>query len=110
MTVQQIVDLLNEAVAADPVAMRRLIRGSARANDALVDHPRIVCWSGNEASGGAPVANWLGLLIGIASLDGLSIDAKWSDDLEDLLGFEVVNNSIEEEMLRLARLGSPGAN
>lgn len=103
MTVHQIVNLLNEANAADPVAMKRLVRASAPCNDRLAAHPRVVCWSMGEGA----TLSWLGILIGIASLDGLGIEAIWSEDLDDLIGFGVVNYSIEDELAK--RSGQPVA-
>lgn len=96
MTVHQIVSLLNEANAADPVAMKGLVRASTPCNDRLAAHPRVVCWSMGEGA----TLSWLGLLIGIASFDGMGIEAIWSEDLDNLLGFGVVNYSIEDEMAK----------
>lgn len=101
MTVHQIVDLLNEAYAADPVAMSRLVRHSSLCNDALEGHPRIVCYADVKTS--ASSVSWLGILMGIASFDGKGIEAIWSDNLE-LKGFAVLDYSIEDELLKAKKV------
>lgn len=100
MTVHQIVSLLNEANAADPVAMKGLVRASTPCNDRLAAHPRIVCHAIDEVEEMTASVSWLGILTGIASFDGMGIEAIWSEDLDNLLGFGVVNYSIEDEMAK----------
>lgn len=63
MTLQQIIDFLNEAVALDREAITALYKHRVACNEDLADHPSIIIWSAEE-TGSSPMVSMLGLLNG----------------------------------------------
>jgi hypothetical protein len=62
-SISHAVAVLNEAAAADPMALAALIAARVECNDALAAHPSIQVGPGE--SGGPPVVGLLGILNGI---------------------------------------------
>lgn len=82
---QLILDLLNEAVSADPRAIGQLLNSRAPCNGALADHPTIQV-SGDDND--SPVVGPIGLINGITErLTGKRVAAVY-DDQWNLLRFE----------------------
>lgn len=101
---QAIVDLLNEAIRLDKAAIPVLMFHRVAVNAGITNHPTIVCAPRGNSSTLCP----LGLLNGIASLDGDIIEAIFEND--KLTGFrlrplpEIPDESVAE--LTLPQLGS----
>ena len=89
MTAQQIVDLLNEAVLLDRDGIYELMKQRAPINDALLDHPTIQCWGRDESSDGVARFGPLGLLNGIAAIDGELIEMVIDTETRKLVGFRL---------------------
>jgi hypothetical protein len=92
--IDKVISCLNEAFAADPLAMRLLLINRVQCNRSLADHPTIVC--DDCAPFGLPdqfTLGSLGLVNGVLGALGLPLVASgWSDqpDAEGrhtLLGF-----------------------
>lgn len=93
MTAQQIVDLLNELLALDPVAINSLVKNRVPCNQALADHPTVTVDDGVWESG----ESWftvglLGILEGVAGIDGKLI-ASIDDDEKGIVGFKLIEFS-----------------
>lgn len=82
MTAQQIVDLLNDALRCDPDGVHELMEKRAACSEALVNHPTIICCRADESADGSPYFRVLGLLNGIAAIDGELIEAVFQGDDE----------------------------
>jgi hypothetical protein len=91
ITARKIVDLLNEALALDPVSMHALVEHRVPCLPAVEGHPTIVPY----ADGGTLKLGMLGILNGIAGLDeqasifGPPIVAVYADKDDRLTGFKV---------------------
>jgi hypothetical protein len=101
---QAIVDLLNEALRCDPAALSVLLFHRVAVNKRITDHPTIICAPRGNSSTLCP----LGLLNGVAGLDGDIIEAQYDND--KLVGFrlrpmpEIPEESLGE--LTLPQLGN----
>jgi len=72
MTPQQVVDVLNEVLTADPAAANGLFKQYVPCNQAIVDHPTVIVAGSNEQ----PLLGVLGLINGLVGLDRLRIVAE----------------------------------
>lgn len=82
MTTQQIVDLLNEVNARDGVGLGALLSRTVD-GQALADHPTIPVGPPWCTKGPAIVFSVMGLLNGIAAIDGQVIEAEASYAFEE---------------------------
>jgi hypothetical protein len=89
MTVQQIVDLLNDAVKCDAVGIAALISQRVPCNDALANHPTIQCVCPETPKTDDCRVGLVGLLNGIAAIDGELIEAMFDGETMTLLGFRL---------------------
>ena len=86
--IENAIRVLNEALAADPVAVKQLMSLGVEVNtEALRDHPTIQV--GSSVPGGPVVLRPLGLVNGLlgARDDGWGFVAAVTDDAGDILGF-----------------------
>jgi hypothetical protein len=90
MTAQEIVDLLNEAFDLDPAAVQAMLGLGVPCNAELAAHPTIPM---GEKYGGKCLSV-MGLLRGIAALDGAGIEAV-ADSEGFLEGFVVAREPSE---------------
>jgi len=88
MTAEQIVDLLNEIHALDPKVLKPLIETRVPCNQAIVDHPTITV--DGESPTGPCTVGLLGILEGIAGIDGKLIAMRSDQKTGDVVGFLVV--------------------
>lgn len=88
MTSDQIVDLLNEALALDPAAIDSLLCTSIPANKGLMEHKTIQVLTKNK-NNDFPVLRVLGLINGIAGIDGDIIEAIYENNC--LVRFQIKN-------------------
>ena len=88
MDIHNAVQLLKEALAADPIAMDKLIKSRVECNETLANHPTIVVMDDEKT--GKPVVGVLGLLNGIFGTEEYRIAANLDED-GYLVGFEVKN-------------------
>lgn len=88
MHIEIIVNLLNDALKTDPRAIDALLCTRVPCNQAMVDHPYIVVGAKNDR-GDYPTLGVLGLLNGIAGLDGKIIEACYDDDTHCLIEFRI---------------------
>ena len=88
MTTQQIVDLLNEAFKIDPAAVDALLQLCVPVNKELMNHPTIQIMTKND-KWEFPVLRLIGLLNGIAAIDGEIIEGLWDTDTFVFLGFQI---------------------
>ena len=73
---ERMLKTLNEALAADPTAIERLVEYRVSCNDRLADHPHVVVQDNVVASGNS--VGMMGILNGILSAAGLpKIAAQW---------------------------------
>jgi hypothetical protein len=94
MNVEKIVDLLNELYFLDPELMRQLTVRRVPCNRALADHPTVTVLSPNEAD--PPYScGLLGVINGIAGLDGRVIGAVIEADDTNFAGFALLEKSIQ---------------
>jgi hypothetical protein len=77
MTAQQIVDLLNEAARLDPRAMQTLLGLRVPCAEEFEEHPSIQI---GQALEGYLSLGLLGILNGIAALDGELIESRFNFD------------------------------
>lgn len=70
MTAQQICDLLNDASDLDPEGVRNMFLHAFPVTDELSNHPTIPCFGSEECPDGIAKLRILGLLNGIAAIDG----------------------------------------
>jgi hypothetical protein len=78
---------LNELLTADPIAVQCLIDARYPANQALADSPFVVV---REEADGRCLVGPLGLLNGLLlGLGARRVAARYDDDTECLVGFEV---------------------
>ena len=96
MNTQQIVDVLNEAFEADPNAIDAMLQLCVPVNDELRDHPTIQIMTKNDNSD-FPVLRLIGLLNGIAALDGDKIAVEYDTDTFCVLGFVVLKDYLEQK-------------
>ncbi len=85
----QAVNLLNEAMGLDPVAIEALIEQRVPCNQALGDHPTIQCLSEQPDE---CLLGMLGILNGICGVDEKGwgpIAAVYDDDTKRLLRFDL---------------------
>ena|SRR5436309_604212 len=91
MTAQQIVDLLNIAIKIDKVAIRMLIDQRISCNSDLMSNANILLYKGSADSGFS--VGLLGILNGMANLDGECIEAMYAEGdglkLKTLVGFRL---------------------
>lgn len=95
MDSQTIVDLLNQAVKADPSAMHALVVNRVPCTDALADHPTIVV--DDEGTPGYPHVGLLGILNGITGLEGQTIEAVWDGEPQkpqEFVGFRLREGTV----------------
>lgn len=94
---QTVIDVLNEAFKADPNAMHALIVNRVPCNQAMVDHPHIVCDKSPVLNGDHFQVGMGGILAGICTAAGLPIIATiWDDELDEdgrrkIVGFCLLN-------------------
>lgn len=86
MTAQQVVDLLNEAVGIDPAAMGAIVKGRVPCAEGFADHPAIQV--GDDDAGVLELGP-MGLLNGIAAIDGELIEAMYDEGFKTLQGFRL---------------------
>lgn len=86
MTTQQIVDLLNDALKADTAAIDALIGIRVPCSPALRDHDKIQVRVKNSKLD-FPTVGFLGMLNGIAAIDGDRIWADFDEETDVLLRF-----------------------
>lgn len=92
--IQQFVDTLNEAYAADPAAIHALLCNRVPCNQELADHPTIVVEENTVAEGSSYTVGMLGVINGLAQvLTGQSVASRWADkddpEYPKLLGFQI---------------------
>lgn len=94
---QTIVNTLNEAFEADPNAMHALIVNRVPCNQAMVDHPHVVCDKSPVLNGDRYQVGMGGILAGICTAAGLPIIAtEWDDEVDEdgrkkIVGFCLLN-------------------
>ena len=88
MTVQDIVDALNELFQADPQAIDALLCNRVPANEKLLDHPTAMCSAKNEA-GEFPTIGLLGVVQSFVGKEDETIEACYDDERHVLIGFRV---------------------
>ena len=92
VTVQHAVEVLNEALEADPDALRRIINHRVRCSDKLAEHPTIQVGPSSDASPHLDqVVGALGLLNGIFGIseDGDGFIHAIMDAAGNIRGFAV---------------------
>ncbi len=88
MTTQQIVDLFNELHGLDPDFLLPLIETRLPCNQAIADHPTVVV-DGDDV-GGPWRVGLLGILEGIAGIDGQLIGMLVDENTKKLTGFKII--------------------
>ena len=66
VTVEEVIDLLNEFIVVDPEAIHNLIEQRVECTDRLVKHATILVW---QPEGEKPSVGLLGIINGIFGLD-----------------------------------------
>ena len=90
MTAQQIVDLLNELLETDIQAIRHLFGNRVACNQAMADHPSVTV--DGPGPNGPFTLGVLGLLEGIAGIDGKLIASVTSDEhYGAIVGFKLID-------------------
>jgi hypothetical protein len=81
-------DLLNEAVEADPQAMELLIGHRVECNNMLADHPTIQCMENTMPDGKKTYVGMLGVINGICEkITGQRVAAQYEKGSGALIGF-----------------------
>lgn len=97
ITPQKMVEVLNELMTADSFAMHELVETRVACNEALADHPTVPVMSVSQFPdckrqahfpGLTSCVGLLGVLNGIAALDGEVIEGCYNQD-EQLIRFEL---------------------
>lgn len=91
-----IVRILNEAVALDPVAMYFLRCQRVQANQNLADHPTIIVGVPQPIEEqGIYMLTFLGLLNGVAAEVGAAVAEMYTDDIEKPMfcGYTLIDES-----------------
>jgi hypothetical protein len=94
---KEIVDLLNNALLTDPVAIRALFSYKVPCNETMADHPSIVCSDLSETDDRAALGV-LGLLNGLfpPRPDNQVVAAQYADYTGLLVGFCVVTQRLSK--------------
>lgn len=87
MTSQQIVDLLNELLEFDPVAINALCKNRLPCNRALADHPTVTV---DDPEPDKFTVGLLGIIEGIVGIDGQLV-ASIDDDNGGIVGFRLID-------------------
>lgn len=87
--IEKAIEILNEAFAADPRAIRELIGTRVKCNQDLADHPAVVCGTVESSIPEEFDIGPLGLMNGVLKMiTGEVVAASYSDDDSHiLLGF-----------------------
>ena len=115
VNIQEVVNLLNEALALDYDAISKLVENRVSCNKAIADHPTIQVRydRGTKTGGGAYLVGMLGMINGLFDADSEgngSIVAVYGDDNGEVnhFGNKIIRFGLyEDEINKVANITAP---